>query len=93
MTTNSLTARFSDGTAAQAERYADLVLWLRCERAYPPGKPLELEVAIGEAPARVTGRCIGSRMQADSHYEIRMRLTNLTRPVRLGLEAHLPRPA
>lgn len=86
----SIGARFSDGTPAVAERYAQLVLWLRCERAYPPGKPLDLILAVDEGEATVSGRCIGSRRQAEGSYQVRMRLTNLTRQLRQALEARLP---
>lgn len=78
-------ARFADGTPAAAQRYADLVLWLECERAYPPGQPLELHICLDGAEVPLSGRCIGSRRTAEGRYEVRMRLTNLLRTVREGL--------
>lgn len=83
--------RFEDGTPLQAVEYGQLTLTLHCPRAYPPGKPLSLQVELDEAVALV-GRCIGSKLQPEGHYQVRMRLTNLSRPTRLALEGRLGKP-
>lgn len=86
---DTLAARLADGTLATATRYADLVLWLGCERAYPPGQPLDLQLCVDGADVPLSGRCIGSRRTAEGGYEVRMRLTNLLRSVRKELEARI----
>lgn len=50
-------------------------------RAYVPGQPVTLEVAL-ETPCRVEGRTIGSRRIAEGVFEIRIRLVSLTRDTR-----------
>jgi len=84
-----LKARFSDGSRAETAAYADHILALRVERAYPPGRPLELSLERPDAdPLGLSGRCIGSKKRPDGDFDVRLRMTNFTRDARLFLERH-----
>lgn len=91
-TDDGVLGQFADGESVAALAYADLVLTFGCAKAFPPGKPLTLELRLPEQNAvALVGRCIGSKQQADGRYVVRMRLTNLRREVRLALEQALAR--
>lgn len=85
---SGVTVQLQDGTAAYATAYQKDTLLLRCARAFPPGKPLSLTVQLQKFPETlVSARCIGSKLQPDGHYEVRLRLTNLRRQTREVLAA------
>ena len=78
---------FEDGSRGRAFAYGKGLLTVAGERAYPPGRPLSLTVALSDGEVALSARCMGSKRTPDAGFEIRMRLTNLTRPARLALEA------
>lgn len=84
---------FSDDVAAAAVGFAGLVLHVVAGKAYPPGRPLSLVLDADGNPLALAGRCIGSKRRPEGSYDVRVRLTNLTRPARLRLEATFGEPA
>lgn len=78
-----------DGSRGAAQRFEGEFLDLRCERAYPPGRPLNLTLDTAEGPLALSGRCIGSKQQPEGDYAIRLRMTNLRRESRIWLAENL----
>lgn len=60
-------------------------------KAFPPGKPLELALALPDGSLPLTCRCIGSKLRADGQFDVRLRLTNLRREARDKLRAAFAR--
>lgn len=78
-----------DGTQGFAERFDKEFLHIRCTRAYPPGRPLNFKLHVGEQEMSLSGRCIGSKKQAEGDFAVRLRMTNLRREDRLWLIQNL----
>jgi hypothetical protein len=54
-------------------------------KAFPPGKPLLLELLPGAAPLPLATRVIGSKKRDDGSFELRVRLVNLRKEARARL--------
>ena len=63
-----------------------LVLRLRSPKAFPPGKPLGLELA---PDVKLEARTIGSKRIDEGSFELRVRLINLRKDAREALERAL----
>ena len=81
--------QLDDGTEGVAQRFSGELLVFSCSRAYPPGRPLSLNLQANASTLSLAGRCIGSKRQADESYIVRMRLTNLRREDRTWLQDNL----
>jgi hypothetical protein len=56
------------------------VLALVCDRAHPPGRPLELVLHAGETALTLRGKSAGSkRRDGDGLFDVRLRLHSLRR--------------
>lgn len=84
-------AAFEDGSRGYASGYSKGLLTVVCGRAYPPGRPLSLRLQMADGPVSLSARCIGSRRTSEERFDVRMRLTNLTRAARVALEARFCR--
>jgi hypothetical protein len=84
---------FSDGAHGFACNYDGAVLALICERAHPPGRPLELSLCIEgiELPLTLRGKSAGSKRRDDQRFDVRLRLHSLRREDRAQLEQLFPR--
>jgi hypothetical protein len=77
----------SELSAAAVGCEAEIITFLS-PKAFPPGQPLELTLFPGtENALKIQARSIGSKLQADQRFEVRARLINLSRAVRLQLSA------
>lgn len=83
----AIEARIEGAVDGQVVGYAAGVLAMLSDKAYPPGKPLACDVR-GEATMQLRGRAIGSKLQEDGRFLVRMRLTNLRKEHRQHLEQH-----
>ena len=70
---------FADGSAAKAVACEGEVLALVCDRAHPPGRPLELELHAGETSLTLRGKSAGSKRREDGLFDVRLRLHSLRR--------------
>jgi hypothetical protein len=79
---------FSDGASGFACGYDGAVLALICERAHPPGRPLELSLRVegAELPLTLRGKSAGSKRRDDQRFDVRLRLHSLRREQRQQLE-------
>ena len=77
-----------NGEVVRATALLGLVLTLQAPTARPPGQPLTLCLA-GEPGVRLQARAIGSRRLPNGAYEVRLRLINLERGLRVRLEEAL----
>lgn len=85
----AIEGRFSDDVALRVVGYGSHILLVQADKAYPPGRPLSLTVDREGESLPLSGRCIGSKRRQDGRYDVRIRMTNLTRVARLYLEATL----
>ena len=83
-----LPVEFEDAARGDVVGYDKHVLSARVERAYPPGRPVTFTVAFATEQVPLSGRSIGSKRNAAGSFDVRIRLTNLTRDARLRLESH-----
>jgi hypothetical protein len=79
-------ASFADGAQVLVTSYEAGVLGLVCDRAHPPGRPLELRVPVGDAPLVLLGKSAGSKRREDQRFDVRLRLHSLRREDRARLE-------
>ena len=81
-------ATFSDGERTQVVAYdaTAQALTLICDRAQPPGRPLELRTRIGDEELPLQGRSAGSKLREDGKFTVVMRLQSLRREQRALLE-------
>jgi len=70
---------FGDGTPGQAAAWDDPVLGLVCDRAHPPGRPLEIALVLGTNQLALRGKSAGSKRRDDGRFEVRVRLHSLRR--------------
>jgi hypothetical protein len=84
---------FPDGAPALAVGYADNVLHLICEAAFPPGKPLSLQLQLDGQALALQGKSAGSKRRADQRYDVKLRLFSLRRDERGRLEQAFPATA
>lgn len=71
---------------AELVHFAGEVVLFVSERAFAPGKPLDVHAAFndGEAPFKL--KVIGSRRREDGRFDVRARVINLTKDVRDRLQ-------
>jgi hypothetical protein len=81
-------ATFSDGAHTEVVAYdsSAQALTLICDRAEPPGRPLELRTRIGDEEIPLHGRSAGSKRREDGKFTVVMRLQSLRREQRALLE-------
>jgi hypothetical protein len=79
-------ASLADGALAEVTGYAGEVLTFACERAHPPGEPLQLTVRLPDAELALAGKTVGSKRRDDGRFDVRLRLTSLRREQRSLLE-------
>lgn len=87
-----IAARIEGQVDGELHGYADGILTLRSDKAYPPGRPLACELAY-DTPMALKGRTIGSKRQDDGRFLVRVRLTNLRKQDREQLEQSFPADA
>ncbi len=80
---------FGDGSDGRAVGLDGTVLTAVGPTPYPPGRPLELSLALAETTAAVRGKTIGSKRRDDDLYDVRIRLVNLRREHREALASAL----
>lgn len=78
--------RFADGADGLAVGYDAGVLHLICDRAHPPGRPLELNLVAKDAKLTLRGKSAGSKRRNDERFDVRLRLHSLRREDREQLE-------
>ena len=79
-------ADLGDGSQALAVGYADERIALVVDRAYPPGRPLTLALALPSGPLSLQGKTISSKRRPDTRYDVRAKLSSLRREQRALLE-------
>jgi hypothetical protein len=80
--TASWPIRFADGASGVAVGYDGAVIHMICERAHPPGRPLEITVTAAEQSICVRGKSAGSKRRDDGRFDVRLRLHSLRREER-----------
>jgi hypothetical protein len=84
----SLAARFDAGegeiVALKGERLEAVA-----PKAFAPGQPIRFAVLVDGEDVSLEGRCQGSKKRDDGRFDVRVRLVNLSRPVRERLAAGL----
>ena len=78
---------FSDGARALAVGCDGELLQLVCDRAHPPGRPLEIPLQLATGVLTVRGKSAGSKRRDDQRFDVRIRLHSLRRSDRDQLEA------
>ena len=68
------------GLDVQAE-----VLHLVAERAFPPGRPLALDLIVSDETLPLQGKAAGSKRRDDGRYAVKIRLHTLRRDQRARL--------
>lgn len=63
----------------------DVVLFVS-ERAFAPGKPLNVHAAFPESEVPFQLKVVGSRRREDSRFDVRARIVNLSRDLRERLQ-------
>jgi hypothetical protein len=71
---------------ARAVGYADDVLTLICEVAYPPDRLLDLTLQLPAGLLTLGGKTLGSQRRDDNRVEVRLRLSSLRREQRTALQ-------
>jgi len=66
------------------------LLSLIAPRAFAPGAPIEVAVALGEAGFTLHGKARGSKRRDEGRYLVQMRLISLRREAREALRSALP---
>ncbi len=84
-TTVAIEMRIEGELSGMASACDGHVLWGSSPRAFPPGKPLTLELLPGAAPLQLATRVIGSKRRDDGSFELRVRLVNLRKEARARL--------
>ncbi len=72
--------------SAELVHFAGEVVLFVSDKAFAPGKPLDVHAAFaeGELPAKL--KVIGSRRREDGRFDVRARVINLTRELRERLQ-------
>ena len=86
MSEQAISATIDDTHEASVLSCDGQVLCAICSVAFPPGRPLELELRLPEQEVTLVGRCIGTKKRTDGAFDLRMRLTNLRRETRETLQ-------
>jgi hypothetical protein len=78
--------RIDDVGPAELVHFAGEVVLFASDRAFAPGKPLDVHAAFsdGELPFKL--KVLGSRRRDDSRFDVRARVINLTRELRERLQ-------
>jgi len=76
---------FADGSTGRAVGCEGEVIAMICDRAHPPGRPLELSLRAGETTLALRGKSAGSKRRDDGHFDVRLRLHSLKREDRDAL--------
>lgn len=73
------------GTAELVHFTGEVALFVS-ERAFAPGKPLDVQIAFtdGTQPGKL--KVVGSRRREDGRFDVRARVINLTRDLRERLQ-------
>ncbi len=61
------------------------LLHLVIDRAYAPGAPISMSVALADETLSLQGRTIASKRRPDGSFDVRLRLVNFTRDARARL--------
>ncbi|MCB9592167.1 MAG: hypothetical protein H6719_05490 [Sandaracinaceae bacterium] len=86
----TLPVTFPDGRG-EALSFTGENLACALSRAFAPGAPLELSVALeGDEALSLRGKTIGSKRRADGRFDVRLRLLSLRREEREALRRALP---
>jgi hypothetical protein len=80
-------ATFGDGAQALAMSWDGALLRLACDRAHPPGRPLELTLRLASGALTLRGKSAGSKRRSDERFDVRVRLHSLRRSDREQLDA------
>lgn len=87
--TKQLAIAFGDGTEGRVAGFEGTMLLAVGEKAYAPGRPLELVLKLEGGDARVRAKTIGSKRREDGAFDVRMRLVDLRKDDRERLLAAL----
>lgn len=87
---NGWPTTLGDGGTALAIELAAGVLQLKVDRAYPPGKPLELTLEAPDGPLQLQGKSAGSKRGDDGRFSVRVKLLSLRREQKARLELLFP---
>jgi hypothetical protein len=87
--TKGLAIAFGDGSDGYVASFEGTVLLAVGERAYAPGRPLELVLKLDGGDARVRAKAIGSKRREDGAFDVRVRLVDLRKDDRARLVAAL----
>ena len=88
-----VTLTLSTGEPGAVVAWDGAVLVFTSPRAFAPGAPIKLSLALADSPADLELKAIGSRRaERDALFQVRARAMNLRRELRLRLDAAL-RPA
>jgi hypothetical protein len=71
---------------ARGSAYADGVLTLVCEVAYPADRLLDLTLQLPDRLLTLSGKTIGSQRRDDNRFDVRLRVSSLRREQRSALE-------
>jgi hypothetical protein len=77
---------FADESTATAVSYEGEVLSVVCDRAHPPGRPLDLTLDTAEGPVPLRAKSAGSKRRTDGLFDVRLRLHSLRREDRERLD-------
>lgn len=78
--------RIDDVGQAELVHFAAEVVLFTSDRAFAPGKPLDVHATFGDAEIPFKLKVIGSRRREDTRFDIRARVINLTRDLRERLQ-------
>jgi hypothetical protein len=79
--------RVREGGEGEALRLEGEVLHTVIDRAFAPGAPLGITLAVGDASLALAVKTIGSKRRDDGRFDVRLRLTNVRREEREILKA------
>jgi hypothetical protein len=82
MTDPAIAAKIDDTHDAVVLVCDDKLLTVLAQVAFPPGRPMQVSLALPDGPLVLVARCIGSKKRDDGSFTVRMRLTNLRREMR-----------
>jgi hypothetical protein len=75
----SVTIRFDDGQEGEALALDGERLSLVSPRAFAPGEPMRLELALPDTPLAVAAKSGGSRLRDDRRFDVIARLVSCRR--------------
>jgi hypothetical protein len=75
------------GGEGVASALAGEVLHLVLDRPYAPGAPITMKLVLPGGDLSLQGRTIASKRRDDGHFDVRLRMINLTRESRARLAA------